>query len=422
MSDTSVRIDQINSLFEAYAQQEARKLKNLKYESSPLCFTALQANSTIKLNTTASLEYCTDGKTWMMYVSPAQITLAHIGDIVLFRGDNDAIPSINYRGVMTLTGKFKVSGNIMSILGWKEAIETDNALNGFFANCSPIVDVSELVLPAKRIGVRAYYNMFIGSGITSLPIIKAEQVNDESFANMFASCNSLEFVNVPVPKSTIAGNGGQNVVSYMFRNCTGLKYVNFDVSNFIDRPLSQSWYFAWNLLEGCTGLKVVKVNFDDFYVDRHFVENWLQNAAQDATLLCPPNLDTSTRGNSTVPAGWTIVRGGNDWNRKTTCKTDATETDSYMVCPGDVIPAITVSASLTLDAISLVPSTDIAYAEVVLTVATGATVTAGSNLTFVDEPSDGMRNICVVRWQDGAAKLYVTMTEELEESSSSAGE
>jgi len=413
MSDTSVRIDQINSLFEAYAQQEARKLKNLKYESSPLCFTALQANSTITLNTTASLEYCTDGKTWMMYVSPAQITLAHIGDIVLFRGDNDAIPSINYGDVMTLTGKFKVSGNIMSILGWKEAIETDNALNGFFAYCSQIVDVSELVLPAKRIGVRAYYNMFIGSGITSLPIIKAEQVNNESFENMFASCNSLEFVDVPVPKSTIGGNAGANVVSYMFRNCTGLKYVNLDVSNFIDRPLSQTWYFARGLLEGCTGLKVVKVNFDDFYVDRYFVDGWLQDAAQDATLLCPPNLDTSTRGNSTVPAGWTVVRGGNDWNRNTTCKTDATETDSYMVCPGDVIPAITVSASLTLDAISLVSASDIAYAEVVLDIASGATVTAGTNLTLVDAPTAGKRNVCVVRWSGGVAKLYVTIVEDL---------
>jgi len=413
MSDTSVRIDQINSLFEAYAQQEARKLKNLKYESSPLCFTALQANSTITLNTTASLEYCPDGKTWITYVSPAQITLAHIGDIVLFRGDNDAIPSINYGDVMTLTGKFKVSGNIMSILGWKESIETDNALNGFFAYCSQIADVSELVLPAKKIGKDAYYRMFYRAGITSLPIIKAEQVGDESFSRMFAECNSLEFVDVPVPKSTIAGNGGQNVVSYMFSNCTGLKYVNFDVSNFIDRPLSQSWYFAQNLLEGCTGLKVVKVNFDDFYVDRHFVEDWLQNAAQDATLLCPPNLDTSTRGDSTVPAGWTIVRGGNDWNRKTTCKTDATETDSYMVCPGDVIPAITVSASLMLDAISLVPSTEIAYAEVVLDIASGATVTAGTNLTLVDTPTEGKRNVCVVRWSGGVAKLYVTIVEDL---------
>lgn len=421
MSDTSVRIDQINSLFEAYAQQEARKLKNLKYESSPLCFTALQANSTITLNTTASLEYCTDGKVWMTYVSPAQITLAHIGDIVLFRGDNDAIPRTGAYA-MTLTGKFKVSGNIMSILGWKEVIEANGALQSFFGFCPQIVDVSELVLPAKKIGKDAYNGMFYGTGITSLPTIKAEQVGDGSFTRMFASCNSLEFVDVPVPKSSSITKNAANVVSYMFRECTGLKYVNFDVSNFISLPLSRSWYFARSLLEGCTGLKVVKVNFDDFYVDRHFVENWLRNAAQDATLLCPPNLDTSTRGNSTVPAGWTIVRGGNDWNRKTTCKADATETNSYMVCPGDVIPAITVSASLTLDAISLVPSTEIAYAEVVLDIASGATVTAGSNLTFVDEPTDGMRNICVVRWQDGAAKLYVTMTEELEESSSSAGE
>lgn len=412
MSDTSIKIDQINSLFEAYAQQEARRLKNLIYESSPLCFTALQANSTIVLHTTANLDYSTDGKVWLMYVEGATIRLANIGDIVLFRGDNDSIPRTS-NVTMTLTGKFKVSGNVMSVLGWKESITADNAFDCFFADCTQIVDVSELVLPAKKIGKRAYYSMFAGSGITSLPIIKAEQVDNNSFFWMFSNCNSLEFVNVPVPKSTIGGNAGAGVVSSMFENCTGLKYVNFDVSNFIDRSLSQSWYFAHGLLKGCTGLKVVKVNFDDFYVDRHFLEDWLQNAAQDATLLCPPDLDTTTKGNSTVPAGWTIVKGGNDWNQKTTCKTDATETDSYMVCPSDVIPTITVSTSLTLDAINLVSASEIAYAEVVLDVAANATVTAGSNIEFVDEPADDQRNICVVRWQGGTAKLFIITTEDL---------
>ena len=45
--------------------------------------------------------------------------------------------------------------------------------------------------------------------------------------------------------------------------------------------------------------------------------------------------------------------------------------------------------------------------------ATGATVTAGTNLTFVDTPTAGKRNICVVRWSNGVAKLYVTIVEDL---------
>jgi len=58
-------------------------------------------------------------------------------------------------------------------------------------------------------------------------------------------------------------------------------------------------------------------------------------------------------------------------------------------------------------------STEIAYAEVVLDVASNATVTAGTNMTFVDTPTVGKRNVCVVRWQDGACKLYVVITEDL---------
>ena len=53
------------------------------------------------------------------------------------------------------------------------------------------------------------------------------------------------------------------------------------------------------------------------------------------------------------------------------------------------------------------------YMELTLDVATGATVTAGTNLTLVDTPTAGKRNICVVRWSNGVAKLYVTIVEDL---------
>ena len=74
---------------------------------------------------------------------------------------------------------------------------------------------------------------------------------------------------------------------------------------------------------------------------------------------------------------------------------------------------LTVSSAITLNGSSTVASTDIAYAEIVLDVATGATVTAGDNITLVDTPTAGKRNICVVRWSNGVAKLYVTIVEDL---------
>lgn len=65
-----------------------------------------------------------------------------------------------------------------------------------------------------------------------------------------------------------------------------------------------------------------------------------------------------------------------------------------------------ISASTTLDAYAS-PSYDVEYAEIVLDVAQGASVTAGSNIVFADAVTDGKRNICVVRWYAGAATLYV---------------
>lgn len=76
------------------------------------------------------------------------------------------------------------------------------------------------------------------------------------------------------------------------------------------------------------------------------------------------------------------------------------------------MPVVTVASALTLNA-KAIDNGSITYAEVVLDVATGATVTAGTNLTLVDEITVGKRNICVCRWSGGACKLYVTIVEDL---------
>lgn len=61
----------------------------------------------------------------------------------------------------------------------------------------------------------------------------------------------------------------------------------------------------------------------------------------------------------------------------------------------------------------------IEYLEVVIDwTNTSATLTPQGSLTFVDTPTPGKRNICIVRWQDGVSKLYVVATEDLDDSSS----
>ena len=162
---------------------------------------------------------------------------------------------------------------------------------------------------------------------------------------------------------------------------------------------------------GCNALKKVKVGFSDWKSNLNATTQWLTNASSTCVFECPSALDCSVRDASHVPAGWTIVR--TDAPKSITSPTTASSEATYEASPSTPsVPVVTVASALTLNA-STVDSGSVAYAEVVLDVATGATVTAGTNLTLVDAPTAGKRNICVVRWSNGVAKLYVTIIEDL---------
>ncbi len=53
------------------------------------------------------------------------------------------------------------------------------------------------------------------------------------------------------------------------------------------------------------------------------------------------------------------------------------------------------------------------YAEVVLDIALGASVQAGTGVTFADTCEDGKRNICIIRWYNEDATLFVVHKEDL---------
>ena len=102
-----------------------------------------------------------------------------------------------------------------------------------------------------------------------------------------------------------------------------------------------------------------------------------------------------------------------DAPKSITSPTTASSEATYQVSPNTPsVPVVTVTSALTLNA-STVDNGSVAYAEIVLDVATGATVTAEYNLMLVDTPTAGKRNICVCRWSNGVCRLYVTIVEDL---------
>ena len=191
----------------------------------------------------------------------------------------------------------------------------------------------------------------------------------------------------------------------MFGGCSSLTTVPELPATVLANSCYKDMFYS------CKALKKVKVGFYDWKSGINATTSWLTNVSSVGVFECPPALDCSTRDASHVPAGWTIVR--TDSPKSITSPTTASSEATYQVSPNTPsVPVVTVSSALTLNA-STVDSGSIAYAEIVLDVASGATVTAGTNLTLVDAPTAGKRNICVVRWSNGVAKLYVTIVEDL---------
>ena len=93
-----------------------------KPKMTPLCFTAEEAGSTVKMVAegsapTVSLEYSTDGNTWSPFeVGSTTVTLANIGDKMYMRatsaGNTGMGTSLSNYNKFVMTGKIAASGNI----------------------------------------------------------------------------------------------------------------------------------------------------------------------------------------------------------------------------------------------------------------------------------------------------------------------
>ena len=94
-------------------------------ELSAVCFTAEQANSTVKLYKynsgapTLDIETSTDGQNWSAYTQGTVLTAANIGDTIYFRAGSTGNPTMsnsNNTNRFAITGKMAASGDIQYLL------------------------------------------------------------------------------------------------------------------------------------------------------------------------------------------------------------------------------------------------------------------------------------------------------------------
>lgn len=274
----------------------------------------------------------------------------------------------------------------------------NECFNSTFSHCKNLTNTSDIIV--GTLGENCFTGMFqYCDSLKTAPRIVIQNYESSAFERMFFGCKNLENANtfenpIDITKA--------RVLFETFYDCPKLKYAPKLNGSTVGT------YAFIRTFKGCTSLKYIKTtqtNWDN--------DDWLTNASTTGVLDCPSTLDTTTRDTSHVPEGWIVTHGANEPDDDTTIIVEDATTDIYTVCPSSKEAGVlTVSSAMTLNAYP-VASTDIAYAEIVLDVATGATVTAGTNLTFVDTPTAGKRNICVVRWSNGVAKLYVTIVEDL---------
>ena len=384
---------------------------NNKADNDYLCFTAEQANSTVRLDKSGTppainLEYSTDKKTWTEYTwngnTGATITLAEYNDNVWWRGNNATINSSNYnnRYNFVMSGKIIASGNIMSLLDreLRKKYVLEYCFYRLFSGCSSLTQAPKL--PATTLYKFCYDYMFENcTSLTIAPELPAMEMGEGCYRGMFRNCTSL----TTAPKLPAMEMKDQ-CYRGMFWNCTSLTIA----PELHNNSLGIAYDCYTQMFDGCSKINKVKVTFTRW---NGGTSDWLSGASATGVFECPSALDCSTRGAYRVPAGWTIVR--TDAPKSITSPTTASSEATYDVSPNTPsVPVVTVASALTLNS-STVDSGSVAYSEIVLDVATGATVTAGTNLTLVDTPTAGKRNICVCRWSGGVCKLYVTIVEDL---------
>lgn len=347
-------------------------------------------NSTITLAKVGTpseiaIEYSLDKTTWTALVPDTAITIPTAWTKCYFRGNNTGFSSnSNYYNFVFGGGQAYIYGNVMSLLDTSctsVTIPTACCFTSLFEYISGVkVQSFQLALPAIYITEGCYKYMFKNqTDMTGkFPALPATVLQKDCYEGMFSGCNSMTGKVILPAVSPV-----KDCYKEMLRYCNNLQYID--------------------------------CNFSPDYYGTYYTNNWLQNTGQSAStpryFYMPYGTYSPNTDNSRIPDRWTRLY------KDTPCdciKAVTTSTDSsYTVTPFVAkMASITVSSALTLSA-TAIDSGSVAYAEVVLDIASGATVTAGTGLTLVDTPTEGKRNICVVRWSGGVAKLYVTIVEDL---------
>ena len=266
--------------------------------SVPLTLTAASAGSTVTLNkkglpTVSGLQYRvgTSGD-WSPYTVGTSLTLAAVGDAVQFRNTQDTLSSTTSQYVkFAMTGSVAASGNIMSMLNWREDCP-QYCFAIMFSGCTALTQAP--ALPATTLGEGCYNSMFYGcTALTQAPALPATTLTNSCYANMFSGCTALtQAPALPATTLTI------NCYYYMFNGCSSLTQAPALPAT----TLTSGCYYY--MFSGCTALTEIEVSLSAW--KETCTSYWLANVSEVGTFIKPAALPEEY-GADRIPTGWTVV-------------------------------------------------------------------------------------------------------------------
>ena len=174
------------------------------------------------------IEYSVDeGATWTR-LNKTDVTATGVllttptvttGNSCLWRGNIQQVTnSTAYKTYFSSTGRFNVSGNLLTLLNpkGKNTVYPKSFAN-LFCRCTNLIDASTLIMP-NTTADECYASMFEScSSLTTAPELPAENLSQYCYSFMFRYCSSLTTA-PELPATTLA----QYCYYYMFCDCTSL--------------------------------------------------------------------------------------------------------------------------------------------------------------------------------------------------------
>ena len=247
-------------------------------------FTALEDGTfTFSGNSSnTSIQYSVDyGNTWVTLASNVPSPTITSGNKIIWKGELTTTSS--GIGTFISTGKFNVSGNIMSLLYGDDFVNKtslsgkDYVFKNLFYKNENLISAESLILPATELSSGCYWSMFDGcKSLTTAPELPATTLAEYCYREMFDSCESLiESPELPattlavgcydgmffkctslttapeLPATTLANN----CYDGMFRGCSSLTVL----PNLPGTPTAEHCYDG--MFKGCSSLTVIPSNY-----------------------------------------------------------------------------------------------------------------------------------------------------------------